>query len=189
MLARRVIKRSPTVRYPSYPTKKNQGWGYILCSRADHTLYPTVGAELASLSPSRRRGLYVRAHAYPRVPTCAAPPPPEKKKTKKPKDNSGPALGLPHCWDTCARGARPAAPRPSTAFHTRDSRSRLPLVQALPETRCLNRCHLSQPPMLPFSSPQTSQIWVGATETGRLALTTRPPPESPPRCAARGACT
>lgn len=64
-----------------------------------------------------------------------------------------------------------------------DSRARYWLIQAFSELQW----HLSQPPTPPFFSPQPSQIWVGATRTDPLALTTQPPPGSPPHCAARQA--
>lgn len=110
-----------------------------------------------------------RAHGFPRV--LRPHPRPEKKKRppqNQPSISSEASTLLGH---VCAGSAPGRAGTEHGLPHPRDSRWGYPLVQAPPETQCLDGCHLSQSPGPPFPSPQPSQIWVGAAETDGLAST------------------
>lgn len=87
--------------------------GHILCSSQIMPFTPRSGLSWPRYLSQTTRTLTMYVPTQVQwVLTCAAPLP-------SAEITPASALELPLCWDTCARGARPAEPGPSTAFHTR----------------------------------------------------------------------
>lgn len=113
MLARRATKRFPTERYSSCPIKEKQYEAHPLFQARSCPLPHGPGSAGLVISSQTTRTLTMYLPMQVQwVLTCAAPPSPAEITPAS-------ALELPHCRDTCVRGARPAKPGPSTAFHTR----------------------------------------------------------------------
>lgn len=106
LLARRVIKRSPTARYPSYPTKKNQGWGTTSAPGQIIHFTPRSGLSWPRyLHLDDADSNYERAHAHPAGSHVCGAPTPRKKRLINQKTTQVQLWGF-HTAGTRVRGER-----------------------------------------------------------------------------------